>query len=287
MKLFLLVCLTMFAFAMNSILTRMALVDSSVDAVSFGVIRLAAGAAMLVALCLIKDRHLHLGGPLRWLGVLSLLIYIYGFSLAYVSLDAGLGALVLFGVVQITMFVWGVLRNEAIPPVRWIGAGLAFGGLVWLLAPGGAQPVSLAHAALMALAGFGWGVYSLVGRQAGNALHSTAANFILAAPVALIFWLLPLAGGQSAAPSFQGIALAVIAGAVTSGLGYALWYQVLSHLTASIASVAQLTVPVIAIALGVVFLDETLTLRLVLASCVVLGGVALSLSPQFFPKRHS
>jgi drug/metabolite transporter (DMT)-like permease len=276
MRLFLLTALTMTAFAANSVLNRMALAGGSIDAASFGTIRLIAGAAMLGGLCLVLRGGLRLGGAGRAMGVLALLVYMYGFSAAYTALDAGLGALILFGVVQITMFAGGLIAGEATPPRRWIGAGLALAGLAWLLWPGTGPQISVPHGLSMALAGVGWGLYSLTGRREPDALQATAANFILAAPLGVIVGLaLPAgAGGSHAGP--EGIALAILAGAVTSGLGYALWYRVLPGLDAAVAAVAQLTVPVIAVAGGMVFLGESLGLQTVLASALVLGGVAIS-----------
>ena len=276
MRLFLLTALTMTAFAANSVLNRMALAGGSIDAASFGSIRLIAGAVMLAGLCLVLRGGVRLGGTGRVMGVLALLVYMYGFSAAYTALDAGLGALILFGVVQITMFAGGLLAGEATPPRRWIGAALAFAGLAWLLWPGAGPQISVPHGLSMALAGVGWGLYSLTGRREPDALQATAANFILAAPLGVIVGLtLPAgAGGTHAGP--EGIALAILAGAVTSGLGYALWYRVLPGLDSAVAAVAQLTVPVIAVAGGMVFLGESLGLQTVLASALVLGGVAIS-----------
>ncbi|MEL6648382.1 MAG: DMT family transporter, partial [Pseudomonadota bacterium] len=194
---------------------------------------------------------------------------------AYDALDAGLGALILFGVVQITMFAGGLLAREAMPVRRWMGAGMAMAGLGWLLWPAdsGAQ-VSLLHGGLMALAGFGWGLYSLAGRLSKDALQATAANFILAAPLGTVIgFALP---GSDVAIAATGVWLAIFCGAITSGVGYAMWYQVLPHLQASVAAVAQLTVPVIAMVGGVLILGEVLTLQALLASSLVLGGVAVS-----------
>ncbi|GAW36279.1 EamA-like transporter family protein [Roseovarius sp. A-2] len=279
MRLVLLTVLTMIAFAANSVLNRMALADGSIDATSFGTIRLIAGAVMLAALCLALRGGLHLRGPGRVTGVLALLVYIYGFSTAYNVLDAGLGALILFGVVQITMFAGGLVAREAMPARHWVGATLAFAGLAWLLWPGAGPQISVPHGLIMAAAGVGWGVYSLTGRLNTDALQATAANFILAAPLGLLIgFALPL-GPQGTILGTQGIVLAIVSGAVTSGLGYALWYRVLPGLASSVAAVAQLTVPVIAMAGGMLFLGESLSLQFILASALVLGGVAISVLP--------
>ena len=274
MRLFLLTALTMIAFAANSVLNRMALAGGGIDAMSFGTIRLIAGAVMLGALSLALRGGVRLGGKGRIAGVAALLLYIYGFSTAYTVLDAGLGALILFGVVQITMFAGGLLSREAMPARRWLGAALALSGLVWLLWPTGPVQVSVRHGLFMAAAGIGWGIYSLAGRKADDALQATAANFILASPVGVVIGLaLPVDAVEIALP---GVALAILSGAVTSGMGYALWYSVLPSLDASVAAVAQLTVPVIAILGGMLFLGEVLEAKTVLASALVLGGVAVS-----------
>lgn len=281
MRLFALTALTMTAFAANSVLNRAALSAGGIDAVSFGVIRLVAGAVILGILVYALRGRVRLGGAQRWIGVGALLLYIFGFSLAYAALDAGLGALILFGVVQITMFAGGLMGGERMPPRRAIGAALAFGGLVWLLWPGAGPQISVLHGALMTLAGIGWGLYSLAGRREADGLSGTAANFLLAAPLAVVALvavaILPEGTPLFAAP--WGIVLAVLSGAVTSGLGYALWYHVLPGLAASSAAVAQLTVPIIAMAGGMLFLGEALTRDFALAAAVVLGGVALSVVP--------
>lgn len=267
----------MLAFAGNSVLNRMAVAGGAMDPVAFAVWRVVAGAGMLALL--VAFRRARVGGVVwagwagRGVGVVGLLTYLFGFSLAYVALDAGTGALILFGAVQVTMFLGALWLGEAVPPRRWVGAGLAFSGLVLLLAPGqGAVP--LIPAGLMALAGVGWGFYSLAGRRAGNALAATAANFVLAVPIALAALL-----GAVVPVSAWGIALAVLSGAVTSGMGYALWYAVLPQLGAARGAVAQLTVPVIAAAGGALLIGEGGGWRFAMASVLVLGGVAWASLP--------
>ena len=277
MKLMLLTALTMIAFAANSVLNRMGLVQAGMDPLLFGSIRLASGAVTLAILALILRGGLRFGGAGRGISVLSLLLYIYGFSIAYVALDAGLGALILFGTVQVTMFAGAVFRQEPLPPLRWLGAAIAFGGLVWLLWPRGTQPMPVLHTGLMVLAGVGWGIYSLAGQRARDALQATAANFLLAAPIGFGLGMLRPVSLEVAEASVTGVALAVSSGAITSGLGYALWYSLLPVLGGGRAAVAQLSVPVIAIAGGALFLSEWPDLRFLIAACIVLSGVAISL----------
>lgn len=281
MRLFLLTALTMTAFAANSVLNRAAVGGGHIGAVPFAVVRLMAGAAMLGALVAVRrvqsGRAVWPGWAGRPAGAASLLVYLFGFSLAYGALDAGTGALILFGMVQITMFAGALVAREAVPARRWAGAAVAFLGLVYLLSPGSGAAESLLYPALMAAAGIGWGLYSLSARGTRDPLGATAWNFILATPAAAVAVALLSVGPAAVAPQPAGIALALVSGAVTSGLGYALWYTILPRLGAARGGVAQLSVPLIAIAGGMVFLGEPLTLRFVIASALVLGGVAIAL----------
>jgi drug/metabolite transporter (DMT)-like permease len=274
MRLVLLTALVMVAFAANSVLNRLALAEGDIGPAAFAAVRLGAGAAVLAALVLMRGGRVPVLAPGRAVGAAALALYMLGFSFAYLWLDAGLGALILFGGVQITMFAGAVLAAERVPAQRWAGAALAFGGLVWLLWPAGAGAPDPAGAALMAAAAFGWGVYSLIGRRAEDPLAETAANFAVALlpGLAALALVADLAGATP-----HGIAAAVLSGAVTSGLGYALWYAVLPRLQASQAAVAQLTVPVIAIAGGAAVLGEAPTARMLTAGAVVLGGIWISL----------
>ena len=272
MRLFLLTALTMLAFAANSILNRMALEDGTTGPAAFAAIRLVAGAVCLWLLVASRSKVLrpawHPGGAA------SLALYVLGFSFAYVTLPAGVGALILFGGVQITMFAGALILREPVPARRWAGAALAFSGLVWLLWPAGGAAPDPMGAALMATAALGWGLYSLLGRGATDPLRTTAGNFVFAAPLGLI--LLALLPDTATLP---GAGLAVISGAVTSGCGYALWYAVLPRLGSARAAVAQLCVPVIAAAGGLILLGEGVSLRFALASLLVLGGVLLASLP--------
>ena len=285
MRLVLLTALTMTAFAANSVLNRAGVGAGRIGAVDFAVVRLLAGALMLAALVLLRRARsgsaLWPGGKGRAVGAAALLLYLFGFSLAYGALDAGMGALILFGMVQITMFAGALVGGEAVPARRWIGAGAAFLGLVYLLAPGSSSAPSTLHAALMVAAGVGWGIYSLSARGTRDALGATAWNFILAVPAALLLWaMLP---GAALPASAAGLALALVSGGITSGLGYALWYSVLPELGSARGGVAQLTVPLIALAGGIVFLGEPVTLRFLVASLLVLGGVGFALRPARQP----
>ena len=266
-----LAAVVMVAFAGNSVLNRLAVADGAIGAGPFAVIRLASGALALWAIATVRRRRPVWAG---WVGPASLLVYTVGFSLAYRGLDAATGALILFGGVQVVMFAGALAQGERIAPLRWAGMGVALAGLVLLLGPGAGAPRP-GPAASMALAALGWGVYSLAGRRAADPLGETAANFLVAAP--LVVPLLLLGTGPA---SGRGIAMAVLSGAVTSGLGYALWYAVLPRLASSAAALAQLSVPLIALLGGVALIGEWPALRFAPAAALILGGIALGLSAR-------
>ncbi len=263
----------MLAFAANSVFCRLALGRAAIDAASFTLLRLVAGAVALLLICRVQGKAgramLRLDAP----SAAALFVYAAAFSFAYRELTAGTGALLLFGAVQVTMIGTGLLRGERPAAAEWLGLLLALGGLGWLVSPGLAAP-PLFGAGLMTLAGVAWGVYSLRGRKSGDPLQTTAANFLWAMPMGLLLFV---AGPGGAHVSPAGILWAVLSGALASGVGYAVWYAALPRLTATRAATVQLTVPVLAALGGVVFLAETISPRLVLASLLVLGGVALAI----------
>lgn len=272
--------LAMLAFAANSLLCRMALGPHLVDAASFASMRMIAGAVTLGLIVLPRRRG---GGRFvpDWRSSTMLFAYMAFFSFAYLSLAAGTGALLLFGAVQLTMFVVALRRGEAFSTLSWAGLILAIAGLVYLVSPGLAAPDPVG-AVLMTLAGVAWGIYSLLGKGARDPLEATAANFIYAVPLVLI---VSVFSTRDFHISYEGAALAVASGAVTSGLGYVIWYAALRGLKATSAATVQLSVPVIAAFGGVVFLSEDVTLRLIVASVATLGGVAIVLVRRSAP-RH-
>ncbi len=270
-----LIAVVMTAFAANSLLNREALAGADTGPAAFAALRLASGAAMLCALAYWRAGRARLAAALRPSKAAALAVYVLGFSFAYVSLPAGLGALILFGGVQLTMLAGSLVMGEVVPARRLAGGAVAFAGLVWLLAPNAAGAVPLAGAALMTAAAIGWGIFTLMGRGSSDALADTAGAFALAlVPGLALVAVLP--DGITA----SGAALAVVSGAVTSGLGYALWYALLPGLSPSLAGVVQLSVPVLALLGGVPLLGEALTLRLVLAAAVVLGGLAIAVTAR-------
>ncbi len=279
MRLVLLTALVMVAFAANSVLTRAGVRGAGLDVAAFGMIRVGAGALVLLVLCLATGRRVAFFTTRRGVSVIGLAAYIIGFTDAYLGMESGLGALLLFGMVQVTMFAGAVLMREPLPVLRVAGAVVALAGLVYLVWPWSDISDDPRSVAMMCVAGLGWGLYSLAGRGSADPLADTAANFLLAAIVIPGVWLLLAGSVMSAGEVMQGgrgVWLAVVSGAVTSGLGYALWYKVLPGLGASVAAVAQLTVPPIAALGGVLFLGEALTAKFALAAVVILGGVALS-----------
>ncbi len=273
MRLLFLTALTMIAFAGNSILNRLAVGSGSIAPIDFAMLRLVAGAATLGALLSITRKLRWTGWTGKTLPVSGLLAYLIGFSVAYLQLDAGSGALILFGVVQITMFAGALLAKDPMPLRRWLGAALAFCGLFVMLWPAQGTTLALAPAFWMIFAGLGWGVYSLAGTREPDPTLATGWNFMLALipGLTLMVWFLDLTTATA-----MGVSLALISGAVTSGLGYALWYRVLPALGPGRAAIAQLTVPVIAAAAGVLFLSEPVGLRFVLAAILVFAGVAFA-----------
>jgi len=261
--------LAMIAFAGNSLLCRQALLHTSIDPASFTSIRLLSGA--LVLWLLVQNRQDAPAGEGNWPSAFALFAYAAGFSFAYISLSAASGALLLFGAVQVTMIGHGIWMGERLRALQTLGVVLAFGGLLGLLLPGLSAP-PLVGALLMIGAGIAWGVYSLRGKGAGDPIRVTAGNFMRAVPITLVLsvFALNLASVDSA-----GIGYAVASGALASGMGYAIWYTVLPALKNTSAASVQLSVPVIAALGGIVFLDEPMTLRLMLASVAILGGIAL------------
>lgn len=271
------------AFAFNSILCRLALRGGEADAAGFTMVRLAAGAITLLGITLItriarrgNSQVSVLRAGFRngsWLSALWLAAYAVCFSLAYLGLTAGTGALILFGSVQLTMVILAIIRGERPPLLEWLGIVVAVGGLVYLVLPGLAAP-PLNSSLLMAAAGASWGFYTLRGKKSSDPLADTTGNFVrtlVVVPIlALAFW-------SELHLTSQGAFLAIFSGSVTSGIGYAIWYAALKHHTATRAAVLQLAVPVIAAVIGIFFLAETASLRLDIAGALVLGGIACTI----------
>lgn len=256
-------------FAANSLLCRLALGPRAIDAPSFTGVRLLSGALTLWVLT--RSTKGALGGG-SWASAAALFGYAIAFSLAYLVLGAGVGALLLFGAVQLTMFTAGLRAGEKPQPLEWLGLASALAGLVALTLPGASAPDPVG-AALMVLAGVAWGIYSLRGRGAKNPLAVTADNFLRSLPMAGVVVLVALPWAKASLP---GVGLAVASGALASGVGYSLWYAALRGLSATRAAIVQLAAPALAAIGGVVLLGEKLTLRLVLSGFAIFGGVMLA-----------
>jgi drug/metabolite transporter (DMT)-like permease len=267
-----LTALAMLAFAANSVLNRLALAGAEAGATGFAGVRLAAGAVMLGLILLWRHGRPH-RMPGSWAGAAALACYALAFSVAYLSLGAATGALVLFASVQAGMLAWAVRQGDRPGAVEWAGFALAMACLALLLGPGLSAP-DPAGAALMALAGLAWAAYSVIGRGSTAPLPDTAGNFLRCLPLATLL-ILPEIAAPTLSPAGWGYAIA--SGAIASGLGYAVWYAVLPALSRGTAAYVQLTVPAIAAAGGVAFLAEPVTPRLALSTAGVLAGVAIAL----------
>jgi len=266
-----LTALAMLAFAGNSLLCRIALRDTAIDAASFTVLRIAAGALVLAILLRARGARPTAGGS--WPAGLMLFSYAAFFSFAYRDLSAATGALLLFGAVQMTMMGFGLFSGERLGPAKLAGLAIALAGLIALLLPGLAAP-PLLGATLMIAAGASWGVYSILGKSLGNPTAATGGNFLRAMPFAAA---LGLAAMNHSSVDLHGAIYAVLSGAITSGLGYALWYAVLPSLKATSAAIIQLSVPAIAALGGALLLAEPITMRLLIASAAILGGIAVTM----------
>ncbi|WP_286939494.1 DMT family transporter [Achromobacter sp. UBA4530] len=271
LRLFALTLSAMLAFAGNSLLCRLALKQTAIDPTTFVVIRVVSGALMLWLVLALRRQSERLEGS--WAGALALLAYALAFSFAYTHIPAGTGALLLFGAIQISMILYGLAIGERLAPLQCVGMALAIAGLVALMLPGTDAP-PVFYGFLMILSGVAWSIYSLLGRGARNPVAATAGNFIRAAPVALALLLAQFVMSHVRLDA-AGAAYAVASGALTSGLGYILWYAALKRLNVTRAATVQLSVPVLAALGGTLFLNEPLTVLLVAASALVLAGVSL------------
>jgi drug/metabolite transporter (DMT)-like permease len=263
--------LALIAFAANSVLCRLALGGKTIDAAGFTSIRLLSGA--IVLLCILQLKGTKNGSSTNgsWSAAFMLFLYAVTFSFAYMTLNTGTGALILFGSVQITMILRSHLAGNRLLLIEWVGVVVAFSGIVYLVLPGVTAP-SLTGFSLMTLAGIAWGLYTLKGRGSTNPLSDTSYNFLRSIPFVIVLGLFFF---HDAHITRQGIILAAISGSITSGIGYTLWYIALRGLSATQAAVVQLSVPVIAGFGGVVFVSEQISLRLTLSALLTLGGILM------------
>ena len=270
--------LALVAFAGNSILCRFALDEGSIDAASFTSLRLISGALVLALILKLSSPKTPIKGHGSWASATALFFYAASFSFAYNSLQTGTGALLLFGAVQLTMIIAALLSGERLRVLEFAGAVLAFAGLIYLVSPGISAP-PLTGALLMAGAGISWGIYCLRGRSIKTPLAETTINFALTLPFVVILNIFSL---QKAHLSLTGVTLAILSGSITSGIGYAVWYAALRGMTATTASIIQLTVPVLASLGGVIFLSEDISIRFIISTATIIGGVGLAVTGDKF-----
>jgi len=283
-KITMLTLTALIAFAANSVLCRLALDIYHMDAGVFTVIRLLSGAVVLLIILYIKhnrDMHsIHFELTRNWLAATMLFIYATAFSFAYITLDTGVGALILFGSVQITIIVYSIYTGNRLNMAEWVGLALSFTGFVYLIYPDLSSPSSIGFL-LMSIAGIAWGLYTIQGKKSKKPLLDTTLNFIKTLPFIAALALLTLPQAQFNLP---GVLLALLSGGIASGIGYAVWYMALSGLSHSQTAVVQLAVPVIATIGGVIFVSEEMTLRLIISTVMVLGGILIIISRQHFTK---
>lgn len=282
LKIIFLTGLALIAFAANSVLCRLALGSQAIDPASFTVIRLLSGTLVLLILVNLTRRNRVSDSRGSWFASFMLFLYAIAFSYAYISLDTGTGALILFGAVQITMILVSIVSGTRLNGSEWMGLVIAFAGFVYMVLPGVSAPPFVGFL-LMTLSGIAWGIYTLKGRKSKNPLMDTAYNFLRTTPLILILavfaiWNIDL--------SYQGVLLALISGGITSGIGYTIWYMTLGGLSSTQAAVLQLSVPVIAALGGVVFVSEPITLRLTVSAAMILGGILIVIWGKYYSEQY-
>lgn len=270
--------LALIAFAANSVLCRLALGNEVIDAASFTMIRLLSGAMVLLLIITTTQRTRRSSAKGSWTASMMLFIYAITFSYAYMSLDTGTGALILFASVQITMIALSMINGTRLFWGEWVGVLIAFSGFVYLILPDVTTP-SMVGFLLMTTAGIAWGIYTLTGSRSKNPLLDTAFNFMRTIPFVIILLILTLAHSYI---SFEGIVFALLSGIITSGIGYTIWYMVLRDLSSIQAAVLQLLVPIIAALGGVIFVSEAITVRLMISSVMVLGGILIVVLGKYY-----
>jgi drug/metabolite transporter (DMT)-like permease len=270
--------LALVAFAANSVLCRLALGEETIDASSFTVIRLLSGAIVLLVILQFNGKKNKSTTKGSWLASIMLFLYAAPFSFAYITLDTGTGALILFGAVQITMILLSLMAGERLHVAEWMGVTIAFIGFVYLVLPGVSTP-SVVGFSLMSIAGVAWGIYTIKGQGSVNPLSDTAYNFARSVPLVLI---LAVIAYQTAHISSKGVLLAIISGGIASGIGYTVWYIALGGLSVTQAAVVQLSVPVIAALGGMIFVFEKISLRLTVSALLILGGILMVIMGKYY-----
>lgn len=283
LKTIVLTSLALIAFAANSVLCRLALGNEAIDAASFTIMRLLSGTIVLLLIVAATRNSAADTTKGSWGASFMLFLYAATFSYAYVSLDTGTGALILFGSVQITMILLSLISGARLHLTEWAGVAIAFTGFVYLILPGVTTP-STTGFALMTVSGIAWGIYTLKGRGSKNPLLDTAYNFLRTTPLVIILAIIAM---NTLNYSTGGIVLALLSGGITSGIGYTIWYIALGSLTSTQAAVLQLSVPLIAALGGVIFVSEAITFRLMISATLVLGGILIVvLGRYYFTQRR-
>jgi len=273
-KLFILILITLFFFSTSSVLARAALAQDYIDAYSFTFFRLFSGSIILLIILYIRDKKLNLSLKKNWLSSFMLFLYAIAFSYSYLNLDAGIGALILFAVVQLFIILIALLKKEKLTTQKSIGILIAFSGLTYLLFPEESFSLSSFHVFLMIISGLAWGAYTILGKNSSDALYHTADNFTKTIIFSGIFYLLFVSQTHI---SFNGIALAIVSGGITSSLGYVIWYYILPQIQIITSGIIQLIVPPIAIFLGVLLLNEEFTFKLFISTDIILSGIAIAI----------
>ena len=274
--------MALIAFAANSVLCRLALGNEAIDASSFTVIRLLSGTIVLLIIIATSRNIKGSSEKGSWTASFMLFLYAITFSYAYISLDTGTGALILFGSVQITMILLSLISGTRLHYIEWAGVTIAFTGFVYLIMPGITAPSAVGFL-LMTVAGIAWGIYTLKGHGSKNPLMDTAYNFLRTTPLVILLAITTIANVNY---SSEGIFLASLSGGITSGIGYTIWYIALGGLSSTQAAVLQLSVPVIAALGGVIFVSEAITSRLTLSATMVLGGILMVILGRYYFTQH-
>lgn len=278
LKTIVLTSLALIAFAANSVLCRLALGNEAIDAASFTIIRLLSGTTVLLLIVATTRNSAADATKGSWGASFMLFLYAATFSYAYISLDTGTGALIMFGSVQITMILLSLISGARLHLTEWAGVAMAFTGFVYLILPGVTTP-STTGFALMTVSGIAWGIYTLKGRGSKNPLLDTAYNFLRTTPLVIILAIIAM---NTLNYSTGGIVLALLSGGITSGIGYTIWYIALRGLTSTQAAVLQLSVPLIAALGGVIFVSEAITFRLMISATLVLGGILMVVLGRYY-----
>lgn len=270
--------LALIAFAANSVLCRLALGGNGIDASSFTIIRLLAGALVLFLILTLSNKKNNSPSKGGWFAGTLLFLYAISFSFAYTTLDTGTGALILFGSVQITMILLSLIAGTRLHITEWIGVFIAFAGFVYMVLPGVSTP-SFTGFSLMTVAGAAWGIYTLKGRGSKNPLADTTHNFLRTIPFVFILAIITI---KKSHYSLEGVLFAILSGAIASGVGYTIWYIALGGLSAIQAAAVQLSVPIIAASGGVIFLAEEITFRLTISALMILGGILFVVLGRYY-----